>query len=233
MDSERRLNEHEVSAVLRRAAEESAQPGLTVAQVQEIAKDVGLSPEAVQRALTESASGALRPATRGQRFGLPVSVAKDVSLPGPLSDDAWEVLVSSLQATFGARGKVSRSGAVREWRNGKLRIAIESAAGEHRLRMSTQKDGALQGPLLGSTTSLLMASFFAAGATVKPGFALLAAVPTAFAIGMVAWPFFNLPKWARTRAAQFDDVAREAAALASPPRAGRTPLAALADQPPG
>lgn len=214
MDPERRLTESEVSAVLRRAGEESAQPGLTVAQVQEIARDVGLAPDAVSRALKESASGALVPAAVDRSFGMPVGVAKDVLLPGPLTDDAWDVLVSMLRSTFAARGKELRAGSVREWRNGKLRVAVEPTPGGHRLRMSTQKEGALQGPVVAAATSLSVA--LAMMSSVKPGLGVMAAIVGALGVGGMALPLLSLPRWGRARAAQFDAVAREAMRLAEP-----------------
>ncbi len=213
MDTERRLSETEVSAVLRRAAEATAQPGLTVTQVHEIAQDVGLSPDAVRRALAESASGALQPATLERSLGLPVGVKKEVLLPGVMTDAAWDVLVSTLRATFNAHGKELRSGVVREWRNGRLRIAVEPTPAGTRLRMSTQKEGAMRAPLIGSALSFVYAASLAAAASARPMVGILAAIPVVIGAGFAAWPFLTLPKWARTRADQFDVLAREAAAL--------------------
>jgi len=219
MDETRRLNDAEVTAVLQRAAEESAQQGLTVAQVQEIAADVGLSADAVRRALIESATGALRPATVERTLGLPVGVAKDVVLPGVLTDAAWDVLVSTLRATFNAHGKEQRSGVIREWRNGRLRIAVEPTATGDRLRMSTQKEGALRGPLLGSASALVYSVSLYAASTSKPVLLMLAGLPVAISGALAAWPFLTLPKWSRTRSEQFDAIARMATELAAaPPR---------------
>jgi hypothetical protein len=217
MNTERRLSESEVTAVLQRAAAESAEQGLTVAQVHEIATDVGLAPDAVRRALIESANGALRPAAIQRSLGLPTGVAKDVVLPGVLTDDAWDVLVSTLRATFNAHGKVSQSGVVREWRNGQLRIAVEPTAAGHRLRMSTNKASAMRAPILGSAAALIYAASLAAAASTKPFLLVLAAVPIAIAGGLAVWPFFSLPKWGRARSEQFDAIAREAASLCSAP----------------
>lgn len=219
MDAERRLSDTEVSAVLRRAAEATAQPGLTVAQVHEIAQEVGLSPDAVRRALAESASGALQPATLERRLGLPVGVAKEVLLPGVLDDAAWDVLVSTLRATFNAHGKEVRSGVVREWRNGRLRIAAEPTPLGMRLRMTTQKEGAMRAPLIGSALSFAYAASLAAAASAKPMIGILAAIPVVMGAALAAWPFLTLPTWSKTRADQFDAIAREAASLMNGERA--------------
>ena len=212
MEAERRLSDDEVSLVLRRAGEMTAQQGMTVQQVQEIAHDVGFSPEAVQRALVEAASGALRPATTEQSLGVTTGLSKDVMLPGPLDDAGWDVLVSTLRSTFTAQGKESRTGVVREWRNGRLRVAVEPIADGHRLRMSTDKQGALRAPLLLGGTFLGEAVLcFALAADPK----LMAIGGVLAVLGSVAvvWPFLALPKWAKARVQQFDAIAREAASL--------------------
>ncbi len=224
MPTERRLSDAEVSLVLSRAAEESVEQGLTVAQVHEIARDVGLSTQAVQRALDESARGSLTPATFERRLGLPTGVAKEVLLPGALSDDAWDVLVSTLRATFAATGKVSRNGVVREWRNGGLRVAVEPTAGGHRLRMSTTKGAALRAPLFASSATALTAASVALSASARPGLLFVAGGLAAISAALAASPFITLPGWARTRGTQFDTVAREAVALAESP-----PTVALGD----
>jgi hypothetical protein len=213
MDAQHRLNDAEVTAVLRRAAEVSAQEGLTVAQVHEIAADVGLAPDSVRIALVESANGALRPATLMTQFGVPIGVSKDVVLPGVLTDDAWDVLVSTMRSTFNAHGKLQRAGVVREWRNGNLRIAIEPIPTGHRLRMSTQKDGGLRGPVIGAVATMLYAISLIVTAQARPAMMLLAAIPVAIGGALMALPFLTLPKWARLRSEQFDVIAREAATL--------------------
>ena len=215
MDAERRLSDAEVTAVLRRATDDSAQQGLTAAQVQEIARDVGLAPDAVRRALADAASGALRPAELERSLGVPVGANKDVMLPGVLSDASWDVLVSTMRATFNAHGKEIRTGVVREWRNGNLRVAVEPTPAGHRLRMSTHKQGALRAPLVGSAAMLMYGGSLAAAATTtgKPALMMLAAIPAVLGAGLATWPFLSLPKWARARSEQFDLIAREAAAL--------------------
>ncbi|MCC7054375.1 MAG: hypothetical protein IT355_13995 [Gemmatimonadaceae bacterium] len=226
MTDQRRLSDSEVSAVLARAAEVSESSGLTVAQVHEIARDVGLSPDAVTRALEESASGALRPATLERSAGLPVGVAKEVLLPGVLGDEAWSVLVSTMRATFAARGTEHRDGSVREWRNGALRIAVEPIDGGHRLRMSTRKSSALVAPLIGGLGAFMSAATLAAGGTVRPGLALVAAIPAAIGAVLLASPFISLPRWARERSDHFDRIAREAISLAKAATDRRLPSSA-------
>lgn len=223
MPDERRLNDEEVAAVLRRASEESAETGLTVSQVKEIAADVGIEPAAVQRALALAATGALMPAAVDRRFGVPVGVNKDVLLPGGLSDAAWAVLVSRMRATFAAQGKESYDGVVRAWRNGNLRIALEPTPDGHRLRMSTLRTSAMVGPMIGSIGAMMSAATVAAGTAARPALMLVAAIPAALGAALLASPFVILPQWARARSEQFDAIAREAASLATSPQAPALP----------
>lgn len=216
MDAARRLTESEVTAVLRRAAEDADQHGLTVAQVQEIGSEVGLSPDAVRRALAESASGSLRPSSLKRSVGIPVGVAKEVVLPGTLSDAGWDVLVSVARATFNAHGKESRSGVVREWRNGRLRIASEPTSAGVRIRMSTEKEGALVAPFIFSAVSFVNAVALVLAASTRPALMMMAAIPAALGIAALVAPLIRLPRWARTRSEQFDALAREASALVTP-----------------
>jgi len=160
--------------------------------------------------------------TQRLALGVPVGLSKDVILPGELGDAGWNVLVSVLRATFNAHGKEIGTGVVREWRNGRLRVAVEPTPAGHRLRMSTQKGGALRGPIIGSLSSTIYAASLVAASTAKPALLMLAAVPAGLGVLFAAWPFLTLPKWARARSAQFDAIAREAAALTTQ----RVPLAA-------
>ncbi len=216
MDAARRLTDSEVTAVLRRAAEDADQRGLTAAQVQEIGSEVGLSSDAVRRALAESASGSLRPSALKRSLGIPVGVAKEVVLPGTLSDAGWDVLVSVARATFNAHGKESRTGVVREWRNGRLRIASEPTPAGIRIRMSTEKEGALAAPFIGSVAAFVNAGALVIAASTRPALMMMAAIPAAFGAALLVAPLVRLPRWARTRSEQFDALAREAASLVTP-----------------
>ncbi len=217
MDAARRLSESEVNAVLRRAAEDTVQNGLTILQVQEIARDVGLAPEAVQRALAESASGTLRPSRLSRTAGIPTGVSKEIVLPAPISDAAWDVLVSVARATFNAHGKESRTGVVREWRNGQLRMASEPTPTGHRLRLSTEKQNALAGPLVISAATFFNAAALAMASSGRPGLMVMSALSAAFGVASIVVPLIRLPRWARTRSDQFDALAREAASFSGTP----------------
>jgi hypothetical protein len=224
MDAVRRLSESEVNAVLRRAAEDTVQDGLTIVQVQEIARDVGLAPEAVQRALAESATGTLQPARLRRTAGIPTGVSKEIVLPAPIGDAAWDVLVSVARATFNAHGKESRTGVVREWRNGRLRIASEPTPNGHRLRLSTEKENALIGPLVIGAAAFFNAVALTTAAANRPGLLVMAAFSALVGVTCLVAPLIRLPRWARTRSEQFDALAREAESLATHPDVPSLPI---------
>jgi hypothetical protein len=107
--SERRYNDEEVAAIFERAAEteHSALPvpaegkGLTLAALQDIGREVGISPESISLA-ARSLDRTGRPAS--QKFlGLPIGVGQTVEFDRPLSDSDWERLVADLRTTFEAR----------------------------------------------------------------------------------------------------------------------------------
>ena len=220
--TERRYNEDEVATIFANASETAdaarrtnASAGLTLAELQEIGGEVGLSPDAVAHAAAQ-----LNPATTAvsrqtaqvtrRLFWLPISVAGAVELPRKLTDAEWDHLVSNLRSTFDARGRTLIDGARREWRNGNLRARLDRTADGEQFTIKTTKGSAI--PLLWSGLLALVSSavFFSPliveAATddnffLRGSFVLLAA-----GIGLFATAARSLPAWARTRRLQIDNV---------------------------
>src|ERR1043166_1481093 len=118
--TERRFNEAEIAAIFERAAvaQQTRQhqlpslEGMTLTELQEIGREVGISSELVAQAAKAIELGG-RPTSR--RFlGLPVGVGRTVDLDRTLSDDEWERFVVDLRETFDARGTVRREGSLRQ-----------------------------------------------------------------------------------------------------------------------
>src|SRR5215217_7367986 len=109
--SERRFSEEEVSEILKYAAEaqqsdNSLLPsgaGLTLTELQEIGREVGISAAAMQQAVQRI--GKVEAPTR-TFLGLPLGVGRTVDLDRKMNDDEWDQLVADLRATFDARGVV-------------------------------------------------------------------------------------------------------------------------------
>ncbi len=139
--SERQYNDEEVAAIFQRASEtehaalsvRAEGKGLTLAALQDIGREVGISPEAISLA-ARSLDEAGRPAS--QRFmGLPIGVGRTVEFDQPLTDSDWERLVADLRETFEARGTVRYDGPFRQWTNGNLQALVEPTPNGHRLRL--------------------------------------------------------------------------------------------------
>ncbi|MDX1578241.1 MAG: hypothetical protein R3266_07140 [Gemmatimonadota bacterium] len=228
MADERIYREDEVEEIFALAAREgsagvrapSEGDGLTLGQLQEVGREVGLAPERVAEA---AASLDARPAQlpRQTLLGSPVSVGRIVELPRAPTDREWQFLVAELRETFGAQGRVTAHGDVREWSNGNLHAALEQTESGHRLRLGTRKGNAIEAAA-GGAVGIGMALFF--------GVALLAAgkpeavfLPILFALmggSALAWNALRLPRWADEREEQMERIgARARQLLTSPPQA--------------
>ncbi len=217
-----------MAAIFRAAAEGPQSPqrevspeeGLTLADLQAIGREVGISPAAVAQA---AQALDIRQAARSRTFfGLPVGVARTVSLNRRLTDQEWEHLVVQLRDVFNARGTTRSDGSLRQWTNGNLQVLLEPTETGHRLRFGT---------LHGAARASIGAGFAALGVTATvviataisdhlgdavPGIAFLLAT----GLGMIVSGALRLPRWARLRGRQMDALA---ARIASPPNAPPLP----------
>lgn len=212
--SERQYTDEEMAAIFARASEteRTALPasaegkGLTLAALQDIGREVGISPESISLA-ARSLDEAGRPAST--RFmGLPIGVGRTVELDRPLSDPDWEALVADLRTTFHARGVVRYDGPFRQWTNGNLQALVEPTPTGHRLRLQTMKGDAralMTGGgivLAGSAATLIAMSAGLANPGAASGIGFMALV----GLGMFAAGALRVSGWARRRKAQFDEV---------------------------
>ena len=212
MANERRYGEDEVRAILDVATSRedveatlpSGEHGMTLAEIQEIGRQVGVAPSQIEdAALIVDARGAVVP--RRTSMGMPISVGRAIQLPRALTDREWELLVVELRETFHAKGKVSAHGSIREWRNGNLHASVEPTESGHRLRLGTTKAGA-------GTMNKLGAIGVAAGLLSIPLALLAPGIPT----DPVLWAglggaalvanLLRLPSWARKREQQMEHV---------------------------
>ena len=218
--SERRFSEEEVAEILKHAAESqqsSGSPlpsakGLTLAELTDIGREVGIAPEAMRHAAQRFDK---TDRTTRTILGLPLGVGRTVELDRKLTDDEWDRLVAELRATFDARGVVKHEGSLRSWTNGNLQVHLEPTATGQRLRLRTVK-GSAPGLIMGGLGMSGFASVMAVlaavgGALADRGF--LAAVST-LAVGgvtMFASGAIGLPGWARLRQKQMDAIVENVA----------------------
>jgi hypothetical protein len=210
--SERRFNEAEVAAIFERATEAQQKgqrplasgEGMTLAELQEIGREVGIAPEQVA-----SAANALtrvgQPTAR-TFLGLPIGVGRTVELNRRLTDDEWERLVVDLRETFDARGNVKSEGSLRQWTNGNLQALLEPTATGHRLRLRTVK-GDARSMIVGGLVMLGVAATGFFGAFAGLGDAAGMSVLAAMGAGMFGAGAVRLPSWARQRRQQMEEIA--------------------------
>ena len=223
--SERRYTDEEVAAIFKQAAEtESAVSplpaegnGTTLMALQEIGREVGISPAAIAHA-AQSLERAGKPA--GRTFlGFPIGVGRTVEFDRPLTDVEWECLVGDLRETFSARGRVQYDGPFRQWTNGNLQALVEPVPGGHRLRLQTMNGASrrimsagllVMGLSAGAWIGLTLAGTIAnPGSLAGIGFTAVAGI-VMFAIGSL-----RLPGWARRRRAQIEAVTARLTVMAT------------------
>jgi hypothetical protein len=214
--SERQYSDEEVAAIFKRAAEaeHSVVPapaegkGLTLAELKDIGRDVGISPEAIAHA-AHALEQAGRSASR-TFLGLPIGVGRTVEFDRPLSDADWERLVADLRETFEARGTVRYDGPFRQWTNGNLQALVEPTSNGHRLRLQTMK-GNSRALMTGGITVLGGAAAISiavalAGGLGNAGSATGIGFMAVMGLGMFAAGAVRIPGWARRRRTQIEQV---------------------------
>lgn len=215
--SERRFSEDEVSEILKYAAEVqdsdqgllSPGTGLTLAELQEIGRQAGISPEAMQLAARRVGISVANP-TR-TFLGLPLGVGRTIELDRRLTDEEWDRLVAELRTTFDARGVVRQEGSLRTWSNGNLQALLEPTATGHRLRLRTVRGGARQLMMVGvamagvGTVATVAAAI--SGAVGNASFLSSQITLALTGIAMFGIGAIPLPGWARIRRKQMDQIA--------------------------
>lgn len=210
----RRYNDDEIAEIFQKATEgpqsasfqSAGEEGMTLAELQDIGREVGISPEAVDRA---ARSLEVRPRAGVRSFlGLPIGVERTIALGRRLTEAEWERLVVELREVFNARGAVSSNGSFRQWTNGNLQALLEPTPNGHRLRISTVKGNLRMSMAAGA--SMLGVGIFMSVAAAAAGH-LAGAIPEAalmslFGVGIMANGALRLPRWARLRARQMDEI---------------------------
>ena len=216
---ERRYNDKEMAAIFRAAAEAPAGPvrdvpedeGMTLADLQAIGREVGIAPDAIAQA---ARTVDVRRGTGARTvLGLPIGVSRTVQLNRRLTDDEWERFVVQLREVFNARGRTRSDGTLRQWTNGNLQVLLEPTETGHRLRFGTVH-GAASASIGAGMAALgvagVMAVVTALSGTLGQamyGIGFIAAAGTA----MITSGALRLPRWARLRSRQMEELAAQVA----------------------
>lgn len=226
--AERQYSDEEVAAIFEQASrtEQTALPvaaegeGLTLAALQSIGHEVGISPEAISRAALSLDQA--RGSSSRTFLGLPVGVRRTVEFDRPLADSDWERLVTDLRETFEARGTLRYDGTFRQWTNGNLQALVEPIPKGHRLRLQTLNDasrGWMTGGLAALGGAVVTAMSLVAGGLSNAGSVTGTALMAVAGLGMFATGALRTRTWARRRRTQFEEIAArlETAVTARPP----------------
>lgn len=219
--AERRYTDEETAAIFKAAAElqqaaltapggealaTTAGDGMTLAQLQEIGREVGIPSELVVRA----AQGLERRGRASVRrlLGLPIGVGRTVALHRTLTEAEWERLVVDLRETFDARGRLRTDGSFRQWTNGNLQALLEPTPDGDQLRLRTVKGQAYRmlsaGVTMLALDALLIALRTMTGRVADPG---TVALLGAMGLSMIGLAAFRTPWWAKERLRQMEGVA--------------------------
>jgi hypothetical protein len=214
--SERQYDPDEVAAIFERAAEmehtslpaSAGGEGMTLAALQSIGREAGISPESISRAARSLDVAA--PLASAKFMGLPIGVGRTVELDRPLSDTDWERLVADLRTTFQARGALRYDGPFRQWTNGNLQALVEPTANGHRVRLQTVKGDARTLMTGGSVVLLIAAATTIAQAVAgrldRPGALAGVGFMALMGLGIFAAGALRVPGWARRRRTQIEEV---------------------------
>jgi len=228
MSDEKRYGDAEVKEIFDLASrpgqtgrsEPVDESGLTLAELQDVGREVGLEPARIADA---AAALERRPVALPQKrlLGQPISVGRLVDLPRAPTDHEWELLVAELRTTFGAKGKVTSSGGLREWSNANLHAYLEPTERGYRLRLGTTKGTAIALRNAG-TMGILFAVALAIVLAFDGRMDELVGGPLVLALAggaALASNLLTLPPWVREREQQMDYIAgRATALLADEPR---------------
>jgi hypothetical protein len=186
---------------------------MTLAQLQEIGREVGIAPEMVVAAARAIDEGG-QPTSR-RLLGLPIGVGRTIDLGRKLSDEEWERFVVDLRETFDARGTLRGEGSLRQWTNGNLQALLEPTATGHRIRLRTVKGDAVS-MIMGGLGMFGVAAVWLIAATLRGGgdAGMMSSLGflTTIGIGMFGLGALRLPGWARLRRRQMEEIAGRLAA---------------------
>lgn len=214
MMPERRFNEEEVALIFERATEAqqlsqrqlSSREGMTLTELQDIGRQVGISSEDLASA---ARAIELRPQpTSRNLLGFPIGVGLSVDLGRKMTQEEWERFVADLRETFDARGVTRQEGNLRYWANGNLQALLEPVGAGDRIRLRTVK-GDAAGRIIGAVGFAALAVGAVIARSIGIDVASLGSYMLLGTAGAAAFGFgaLRLPSWARLRRAQMEDVA--------------------------
>lgn len=218
MSTERRYNEKEIAAIFKQAAEDfeiaqqnvASPEGLTLSEIEGIAKEVGISPDFISRAAAK-VDARQNPSREKKLVGLPIEVKRVTTLPGEFGDSDWDRLVVDLHDTFGVIGSTKDDGRVRTWTSETMHVRVEPAGSDYRLRIEKTNSIAAISMVMGGIF-VFMSLMFMAILMTKGRFmtqmddTLIGFILAAIGIGAGGFSARRLPGWHKTESKRIDDI---------------------------
>ena len=232
MSKKRLYSDTEISAVLKRAAElhrdqgPTDTSGLTLAELEQIAAEVGIDPAFVKTAATELEEG--RTDTGFHLWGGPLSVDLERIVEGEVSEAKWEEIVMEIRLIFGAAGQTGQLGRSLEWIHGdqtgeRAHVTLTPMAGQTRIRIFTRMTDwavGIHAPLVAASTipAIVLVALLQLGLVLNTGVFLLT-VATAFMLARLAFGTLarRQERKARKLLARLDDLIAEPEAAPAEP----------------
>lgn len=193
---ERRYSDEELRRIIEDATRTELQPkevarpqeGLTLAEIREIAQEVGIDPEAVDRA----AAGLLASESIDDAPSSPVFsrvLHEETIIPRPLTDSEMRLVALQAERVLGRRGSLYSQGDLVEWRDGRNRLYVGIVRGAERTRIRVIADQTSElsagSAAIGGLGLIMVPTVADSGTAAIPGLVLLAAA--VFGLIMLFW----------------------------------------------
>lgn len=179
---ERRYTEEEVARILKDSAQGGEATGLTLRQLEEIGREVGIAPEAIRAA---AARAGANPGSRSGLFGAPATTEQERHLPGSVRPDQHEGLLLAIRRAMGRHGVVTQSDTGVEWK-------ARDALGGRYVTVQTAGDETVVRGFGNFRDGIAFATMFTGAVTF---FVSLALIKLYGVLGLGAAPVVGLGAW--------------------------------------
>ena len=218
MGTERRYNEKEIAAIFKQAAEDfdvaqqnvAPGEGLTLSEIEGIAREVGISPDFISRAAAK-VDARHNPVGEKKMVGLPIEVKRVATIPGEFGDSDWDRLVVDLHDTFGVIGSTKDDGRVRTWTSENMHVRVEPAGSDYRLRIEKTNSIAAISLVMGGIF-VFMSLMFMAILMTKGRFltqmddTLIGFILAAIGLGAGGFSARRMPAWHKTESKRIEGI---------------------------
>jgi len=217
-ESNRRYSEDEIEKILEEATNAQAagvrpgseSSGMTLAELHDIAEEVGISRDLVTRAASKLDRPTAATSPQKRFMGTTIGLGRTFHLDRAPTDREWERLVVHLRETFDARGHLTEEGSFRQWNNGNLQVLLEPTDGGTRLRLQSLRSSARVGLIAGAFW-LAMSPVVLLGLILSGGSASIAAIILAGLVAAIGgtgfgWTRLTTWRWSEIRKRQFEEI---------------------------